>query len=51
MKRLFLGSLVNGIGRTRSGLSEHVIVRLCIFTSGSLLSGFPNSTQERVFRF
>lgn len=42
MKRLFLGSVVNGIGRTRSGLSGHIIVRLTNFTSGSLLSGFQH---------
>jgi len=44
MKRLFLGSFVNGIGRTRSGLSGLVIVRLKIFTSGSLVAAFQHKT-------
>lgn len=35
---LFLASEVNGIGRMRSGLPGHMMVRLTIFTSGSLFS-------------
>ena len=45
VKRHFLGAIVNGIGRTRSGLPGLSIVRLTIFTSGSLLSDFQISTN------
>lgn len=40
VKRHFLELVVNGIGRIRSGLPGHNIVRLNILTSGSLLSDF-----------
>lgn len=35
---LFLESAVNGIGKIRSGLPWHIMVRLTIFTSGSIFS-------------
>ena len=38
VKRILLELLPNGIGKMRSGRPGHSIVRLCIFTSGSLLS-------------
>lgn len=44
---LFLESAVNGIGKIRSGLPWHIMVRLAIFTSGSI---FSTSQQDR-FKF
>lgn len=46
VKILFLESVVNGIGRMRSGLPGHIMVRLTIFTSGSIFSGLLQQQKD-----
>jgi hypothetical protein len=43
MNIVFLESVVNGIGKIRSGLPWHKMVRLTIFTSGSIFSTFQQN--------
>ena len=45
---VFLGLFWNGIGSTTSFLPGHWIVRLNIFTSGSLLSDPTNKQKEKI---